>query len=1116
MKRTRWKKLSAWFLVLSMTVSVIPGTVEAAPADQEREETVAENEGQEKAFADRFLWPDKNGKYSYTYENAEEGSMYALLVVAGIHLTLDGIGDELSTADLLYIDQAAASGGALSFEFAVVPERKKDATVILTGKGMETMIAGYIAEDCFHCELHLEDAFAVPLEIEKDTAWEELRRMLPKEGTVDISSDYTETSACPVYLKWQKNEDYDTSEAGRTFQIAARMIPQSSTDDWVFRLLETHPAMIDIKVKGNEDQEETAYRITFDTDGGTEVESCLVKAGEPLKLPEAVPVKGGFLFDGWYLDEERTKLCEEGMPVTEDMTLYAKWRADAAGPVLTGLTVSLARSVFLQGEALTEEMIHVQAVYEDGSVRELSPADFTHDLVQIDQTTAGVKVLHIQYTEGAVTKECGVEFRILDLSQQNYWEVTFDTGCEQKIRPQIVEDGSLATEPEFVPDKKDCWFAGWYIDGKQWDFATDTVSSNITLRARWLIRYGDSSGEGFFCFSEEEQKYEYTGRAVRPGIMILDKNLQMLRAGKDYSVKYTDNVNCGKAFAVVTGKGSYTGTLKVPFEITRKDLADEDAVVMKFTEYYAYKAAGYRPVPTVKYNGKTVRNGKDFTVSYQRQSGQGRKNEAASLVSAPIREPGFYSVTVSAVADGNYQGERILRFQIADAALKNLNRASVKLAKAAAVQPYTGEAQEVDGSVALKLGKTELQQGTDYELVYPEDRVNPGKKKVIARALPGNRYCFGEKSFTYQIAGIAVTSVKVNFRESSMEYQGRPVTDNLDSVTLKLDQKKADMLNARDKAENYAAGDLYTLQKGKDYTVTFLSYSNAGRAAVRLTGKGIFSGHAEKKFTIRRKSLNSGGIAVEVAESAVQNKAGARTEVTVVHVHTEGGRRIVLEEGKDYRISYSNNKKAGSGAKVTVRGIGNYTGSIVKPFRILPRSLDELDVFVINPFRTEKRDSYVYKPNVIVYDGECVLQEKKDYEVTYGETVTQMEAKNGKRGSVTVRGTGSYEGEKTMEYQVMESSIASQDCSIAIEDQNYTGEPITLHLEEEKDAGMVTAVFTSADGTVTALVPGQDYEIIRYSKNTACGKAKAVIRGVGSYTGTRTVSFRIVRQRLVP
>ncbi len=117
---------------------------------------------------------------------------------------------------------------------------------------------------------------------------------------------------------------------------------------------------------------------------------------------------------------------------------------------------------------------------------------------------------------------------------------------------------------------------------------------------------------------------------------------------------------------------------------------------------------------------------------------------------------------------------------------------------------------------------------------------------------------------------------------------------------------------------------------------------------------------------------------------------------------------------------------------------------------------------------------------------------------------------------MTVRGTGSYEGEKTMEYQVMESSIASKDCSIAIEDQNYTGEPITLHLEEEKDAGMVTAVFTSADGTVTALVPGQDYEIIRYSKNTACGKAKAVIRGVGSYTGTRTVSFRIVRQRLVP
>lgn len=66
------------------------------------------------------------------------------------------------------------------------------------------------------------------------------------------------------------------------------------------------------------------FTVTYDTLGGTQVESVRVMHGETLS-PET-PTREGYIFGGWYLDREcRYAWNIETDPVTDSMTLYAKW-----------------------------------------------------------------------------------------------------------------------------------------------------------------------------------------------------------------------------------------------------------------------------------------------------------------------------------------------------------------------------------------------------------------------------------------------------------------------------------------------------------------------------------------------------------------------------------------------------------------------------------------------------------------------------------------------------------------------------------------------------------------------------------------------------------------------
>ena len=65
------------------------------------------------------------------------------------------------------------------------------------------------------------------------------------------------------------------------------------------------------------------YTITYETNGGTTVE----KSEQQTNLPSTFPTttKAGYNFYGWYLDVKCETLATAGAPLTDNVTLYAKW-----------------------------------------------------------------------------------------------------------------------------------------------------------------------------------------------------------------------------------------------------------------------------------------------------------------------------------------------------------------------------------------------------------------------------------------------------------------------------------------------------------------------------------------------------------------------------------------------------------------------------------------------------------------------------------------------------------------------------------------------------------------------------------------------------------------------
>ncbi|KGF08969.1 hypothetical protein HMPREF1635_05495 [Clostridiales bacterium S5-A14a] len=70
----------------------------------------------------------------------------------------------------------------------------------------------------------------------------------------------------------------------------------------------------------------TTYKVTFNSNGGTEIPPKEVVSGLKIKAP-STPTKDKYLFKGWYEDSTFSKKFDFNTPITGNITLYAKWEA---------------------------------------------------------------------------------------------------------------------------------------------------------------------------------------------------------------------------------------------------------------------------------------------------------------------------------------------------------------------------------------------------------------------------------------------------------------------------------------------------------------------------------------------------------------------------------------------------------------------------------------------------------------------------------------------------------------------------------------------------------------------------------------------------------------------
>ena len=68
-----------------------------------------------------------------------------------------------------------------------------------------------------------------------------------------------------------------------------------------------------------------SYKVTFDTNGGSEVSGQSVEWNKLAAKPETEPVKEGFTFAGWYTDKDCNTEYNFEAAVKADVTIYAKW-----------------------------------------------------------------------------------------------------------------------------------------------------------------------------------------------------------------------------------------------------------------------------------------------------------------------------------------------------------------------------------------------------------------------------------------------------------------------------------------------------------------------------------------------------------------------------------------------------------------------------------------------------------------------------------------------------------------------------------------------------------------------------------------------------------------------
>ncbi len=618
------------------------------------------------------------------------------------------------------------------------------------------------------------------------------------------------------------------------------------------------------------------------------------------------------------------------------------------------------------------------------------------------------------------------------------WTVSFSNGS-QLYHQENVNDGESIILP--IPVQSGYTFSGWFTkpDGKGIRYTDSTlITENVTLYAFWKkdetgdsedisadLPAGEEAPLGIWLAGIEDLTYDGTKQSQ--DFRVYD-NTKLLIEKTDYTVAYKNNQEAysvsnpanpstsDKKYApqvILTMKGNYSGKEIAYFSIEPLSIDDDTA----FSAYMKGSGTGAKPV--LLWNGKTLKQGTDYTVSSEGD-------------------------VITLDGTGNFTGTRTLDVNWDTTAPVQVSMSKVKVSPIPA-QVFKGSAYEIEELMTaggeypfefkVSNGTEPLNEGIDYRVVRILNGTRAGKATVVLQGLnaggtqgASTNSFVGERRVTFRIAGYPMTGSDIS------------VTDENGGGSLTAPYQKA----GAKPAIKVWFGDT-VLKEGRDYTLKYTGNTKypSTSAGVVIQGKGNFAGKKTVPFSVtQRPFTDASGITVVAGDKAVGKKANQYQ--TSVKVFDAEGK--LLKAGTDYEkaITYlqggqplSAESFPQAGEKVTVRvtGKGGYSDDTIDAeYTILPAgAVTDIGKATIQ-IKDQQYDkgraieitssdqiklAYIGKnktPLTLSADGGAT----GDFIVVPGSYV-----KNTSKGtaSVTLMGINGYSGAKTVKFKIGARSI---------------------------------------------------------------------------------------------
>lgn len=363
--------------------------------------------------------------------------------------------------------------------------------------------------------------------------------------------------------------------------------------------------------------------------------------------------------------------------------------------------------------------------------------------------------------------------------------------------------------------------------------------------------------------------WKYTGKPITfsPVLKFHDRTLT---EGKDYTLSFSNNQNSGVGTFTITGLGLYSGTLTNNFGIWQINLSQAEVTFSQSS--YLYTGTPLTPKPTVTWNGITLTENVDYTLSWHNNAQQGNAY-----------------VTVS--GKGNFTGETNKSFYI--------DLTPITEAEIGDIPDYEyAPGKEFKPEPTVTLNGVTLKKDVDYTLSYFDNTMASSRT---------NR------------PRVHITGIGIYRSGFSKYFTINPL--KLSGETIELPDTNCGNGSVTTFLRNHLVITYNGVQlTSDDYSITSLRCS-AGNEILgfSISYKQNYSG-TRQMTSVKRCDLS------DIPEQIFSGNA-----VTPKPTVKYGS--ATLQEGTDYVLSWADNTKTGTGS-VTVTGINKYFASQTLTFKI--------------------------------------------------------------------------------------------------------------------------------------------------------------------------------------